>query len=253
MIQKAWLSIRQQDISTKLYIVAFIIFLLAVSFIKLLGSSISLGMLYISMVLIEIGFIIWVYIFIRKCLVQIGNKENLLKYIKFLWVFFHLLVLWLAAVYASMIVNVGLGLPASDFNYTVTFLTFLCYLPALLVSVSILGLIIYLIAWVFFIFRFMFKKTTFFESFSIFHIVGFVIIIGLLALGHDKIMSNFISNAPKYVRFIAYQTDYQYIPAYLKQFPHMNQTIKIKLHENGIYSTLKEQESGYELIIGKLE
>ena len=62
MIQKAWLSIRQQDISTKLYIVAFIIFLLAVSFIKLLGSSISLGMLYISMVLIEIGFIIWVYI-----------------------------------------------------------------------------------------------------------------------------------------------------------------------------------------------
>ncbi|MCX5468111.1 hypothetical protein [Acinetobacter nematophilus] len=253
MIQKIWFSFRQQNNSIKIYIVALIIFLLAISSIKILGSSVSLGGVYVSIVLFAIGFMIWMFNFVKKFLVQIQGKEKILKCIKFSWFIFHLWVLWLAAVYASKIVNVGLGLPASDFNFTTTFFTFVCYFPALLVSVVGFGLIIYLAAWIIFTFRFMFKKQAFFENFSIFHIVGFIIIISLLALGHDKFMSNVIVNAPKYVRYIAFQTDYQYLPMYLKQFPQIDNTVKIKLHENGVYSILKEQENGYELVVEKIE
>jgi hypothetical protein len=253
MIKKFWLNFKQKDISRKLYVVALIIIIFAVIFIKLLGVNIFLGMFYVSMILIEIGFIIWVYNFIKNHLADKIKKYNLLKYTKFLWIFFHLAVLWLATVYSSMIVNVGLGLPASDFNYTVSFFTFFCYIPAFLFIATALGLIIYLILMSGYFLLSIFNQQKISKSFSIFHIVGFVIIIGLFAFGHDKIMTHFITNAQQYVRFIAYQTDYQYVPAYLKQFPKMDQTVKIKLHENGVYSTLTDRENGFELQVEKLE
>lgn len=197
------------------------------------------------MILFEIGFIIWIY--------DLSRKYLKLKYFNFFWLFFHLAVLWLAAVYSSMIVSQGLGLPASDFNYTVSFLTFFCYPPAFLFISTGLGVIAYFISMIIYAFLSMFVKPKLLESFSIFHIVGGVITIGLFAFGHDKIMSFYFHNAPKYVRFIAYKTDYQPVPVYLEQFPGMDKTMKIKLHGNGVYSTMEKSENGYKLIVGKLQ
>ncbi|WP_353171946.1 hypothetical protein [Acinetobacter rudis] len=245
MIQKIWFNFKQQDIPIKIYIIAIIIFLIALINIGQENSSIFLGIIYISMILFEIGFVIWIFALSRKYLK--------LKYLNFFWLFFHLVVLWLAAVYASMVVSQGLGLPASDFNYTVSFLTFFCYPPAFLFISTGLGVIVYLSSIIIYAFLSIFVKPKFFESFSIFHIIGGLITIGLFAFGHDKIMSFYLHNAPKYVRFIAYETDYQPAPIYLEQFPEMDKTMKIKLHENGVYSTIEKSENGYELIVGTFQ
>lgn len=245
MILKFWLNFKQQDLSIKIYIVAIIIFLTALSVVGQRESNAFFGITYISIILFEIGFIIWIY--------TNSKKYIKLKYFKFFWLFFHLGVLWLATVYSSTVVSHGLGLPSSDFNYTVSFFTFLCYLPAFLFISTGLGVAVFLIFMTIYAILSIFLKPKFFESFSIFNFAGGVITIYLFAFGHDKIMSYYRQNAPQYVRAIAYQTDYQYMPSYLKNFKKMDKNVKIKLHENGIYSTLKKQENGYELFVGKLE
>lgn len=245
MILKFWLNFKQQDLSIKIYIVAIIIFLTALVIVGQEKPNIFFGMTYISMILFEIGFIIWIY--------ANSKKYIKLKYFKFFWLFFHLGVLWLATVYSSTVVSHGLGLPSSDFNYTVSFFTFLCYLPAFLFISTGLGVAVFLIFMIIYVVISIFLKPNFLESFSIFHVVGGVITIGLFAFGHDKIMSYYRQDATQYVRAIAYHTDYQYMPSYLEQFKNIDKSVKLKLHENGVYSTLKEQENGYELFVGKLE
>ncbi|HCA5723686.1 TPA: hypothetical protein MW319_002648 [Acinetobacter baumannii] len=66
-------------------------------------------------------------------------------------------------------------------------------------------------------------------------------------------MSFYFYKSPKYVRAIAYKADYQYIPEYLKEFPKVSKSMKIKLHENGVYSTLYKFNDGYILNIGKFD
>lgn len=80
--------------------------------------------------LFEIGFVVWVYSFFKKYI-------NF-KYVKFFWFFFHLAVLWLAAVYASKIVSKGLELPSSDYSYTVSFLHFFAIYLLFYISLQLL-------------------------------------------------------------------------------------------------------------------
>lgn len=244
MIKDFFIYFNKKDISIRLYIVAVTIFVIGIFFIKK-DVDIFFKIFYISMGFFEIGFVIWVYCFLKKYI-------NF-KYVKFFWFFFHLAVLWLAAVYASKIVNKGLELPSSDFNYTVSFFTFFCYLPAFLYIATALGLFFYIIIIIFYSLVSIFKREILSGGFHIFHFIGFVITIFLFSLGHDKLMSFYYSNAPKYVRSIAYKTDYQYMPKYLNNFPKMSKLVKIKLHENGVYSILTEQEGEYILEVGKFD
>lgn len=245
MIKTIWLIFKNKDISIRLYIIAILAFLIGIIFIKYGNFNIFTMMLYLSMGLFEIGFVIWIYWFSKKYIK--------IKYIKFFWIFFHLAVLWLASVYASIIVSQGLGLPSSDFNYTVSFLTFFCYLPAFLFIATGLGLIVYFISMIVYVIVSISGRRKLLENFSIFHIVGGVITLGFFAFGHDKIMSFYLHNSQKYVQEISYQTDYQYVPKYLESFSKIDKVTKIKLHANGVYSTLKKKENGYELFVGKIE
>ncbi|EXS35069.1 MULTISPECIES: hypothetical protein [Acinetobacter calcoaceticus/baumannii complex] len=244
MIKDFFIYFKKKDISIRLYIVAVAIFFIGIFFIKK-DVDTFFKIFYISMGLFEIGFVVWVYSFFKKYI-------NF-KYVKFFWFFFHLAVLWLAAVYASKIVSKGLELPSSDYSYTVSFFTFFCYLPAFLYIATAIGLLFYIV----FIFAYsilsIFKREILSDGFPILHFIGFVITIFLFSLGHDKLMSFYYYKAPKYVRTIAYETDYQYIPKYLDNFPEMNKQVKIKLHENGVYSILTKQENEYILEVGKFK
>ncbi|QNY26912.1 hypothetical protein IC763_16225 [Acinetobacter seifertii] len=244
MIKDFFIYFKKKDISIRLYIVAVAIFFIGIFFIK---KDVDIFLKFFTSLwgFLKLALLFGFIVFLKNILI--------LNTLSFFWFFFHLAVLWLAAVYASKIVSKGLELPSSDYSYTVSFFTFFCYLPAFLYIATAIGLLFYIV----FIFAYsilsIFKREILSDGFPILHFIGFVITIFLFSLGHDKLMSFYYYKAPKYVRTIAYETDYQYIPKYLDNFPEMNKQVKIKLHENGVYSILTKQENEYILEVGKFK
>lgn len=251
MFKKILIEFKKDDVSIKFYKIGFLVFFIGVCFIFLAGPDLFLKMLYISLVLIEAGFFIWFYNFFKN-----NFKFWYLRYLKSFWLFFNLATLWVANVYASLVVNASLGLPSSDFIYTVSFFTFICYIPASFFVAAIFGLFCSIVL----VFGYLLSpvlnsilKKELSKRYFIFPIVGFLVTVSLVDWGQGKIMSFYFYKSPKYVRAIAYKVDYQYIPEYLKEFPKVSKSMKIKLHENGVYSTLIETESGYDLKVDRVE
>ncbi|HCA5723687.1 TPA: hypothetical protein MW319_002649 [Acinetobacter baumannii] len=135
MFKKILIEFKKDDVSIKFYKIGFLVFFIGVCFIFSEGSDLFLKMLYISLILIEAGFFIWFYNFFKN-----NFKFWYLRYLKSFWLFFNLATLWVANVYASLVVNASLGLPSSDFIYTVSFFTFICYIPASFFVAAIFGL-----------------------------------------------------------------------------------------------------------------
>ncbi|RSO33883.1 hypothetical protein [Acinetobacter lactucae] len=251
MFKKILVEFKKDDVSIKFYKIGFLVFLIGVYFIFMGDLNVFSKMLYISLILIEAGFFIWFYNFFKN-----NFKFWYLRYLKYFWVFFNLATLWVANVYASLVVNASLGLPSSDFIYTVSFFTFICYIPASFFVAAILGLFCSLALIFFYLFSPVLNsilKRELLKRYFIFPIVGSLVTISLVDWGQGKIMSFYFYNSPKYVRAIAYKADYQYISKYLEKFPKVNKSMKIKLHENGVYSTLIETESGYDLKVDRIE
>lgn len=251
MFKKILVEFKKDNVSVKFYKIGFLVFFVGLFFVFAGDFDVFLKMLYISLILIEAGFFILFYNFFKN-----NFKFWYLRYLKYFWLFFNLATLWVANVYASLVVNASLGLPSSDFIYTVSFFTFICYIPASFFVAAILGLFCSLIL----IFSYLISpvlnsilKKELLERYFIFPIVGFLVTISLVEWGHGKIMSFYFYSSSEYVRAIAYNTDYQYLSEYLKEFPKVNKFMKIKLHENGVYSTLIETESGYDLKVDRIE
>ncbi|KHN67257.1 hypothetical protein DH17_14650 [Acinetobacter oleivorans] len=119
MFKKNLVEFKKDIVSIKFYKIGFLVFFIGLFFVFFGRFDVFLKMLYISLILIEAGFFIWFYNFFKN-----NFKFWYLRCLKCFWLFFNLATLWVANVYASLVVNASLGLPSSDFIYTVSFFYF---------------------------------------------------------------------------------------------------------------------------------
>ncbi|MFW1860268.1 hypothetical protein ACG9XP_00365 [Acinetobacter baumannii] len=227
----------------QLYFVAMLIFIIGILSIKQLGHPNFL--IYISFFLFEIGFLWWLIVKFKKI-----KKFNYLKPFLFLC---QLLVVWLANVFARNLIASTMGLPPTDFDATVALLTFIYCIPSVLIVTASLLTLIGLGIWCVFIFRFGFLifKDRFMEGFSLFHVMGLVLTLGLLNEACDKFFT-YGQQSSELVKFLAYSSDYYPIPNYMKKFPELSSHDKVHLHENGVISKMIKTGNGYEIIVEKL-
>lgn len=89
------------------------------------------------------------------------------------------------------------------------------------------------------------------ESFSLLHVLGLILTLGLLGEACDVFFS-YEKRSSEWVKSLAYSSDYYQIPNYMSQFPEFDSQDKIHLHDNGVISKMIKTENGYEIIVEKL-
>ncbi|EKU57375.1 hypothetical protein ACINWC323_3619 [Acinetobacter sp. WC-323] len=232
-----------KDRWNQLYFIAVLIFITGILFVKQLGPTNFL--IYISFFLFEIGFLWW--------LLVVFKKYRNFKYLKPFIFLCQLVVVWLANVFARDVVASTMGLPPTDFDATIALLTFIYCIPSILIVTSTLLALIGIGVWCVYILRFGFLifKDRFMESFSLFHVLGLMITIGLMGEAY-KVFFVYEQRSSELVKSLAYSSDYYQIPNYMSQFPELNSQDKVHLHDNGVISKMVKTEHGYQIIIEKL-
>lgn len=247
----------KEKIYYKCYGVGSIILLFYALCHKLIYSEV---ILFIGLLIVEVGFVIWAIQFYKN------NIMGRFSYTLFFGIV-NLFILWLSNAYAQELVVASLGLPAEDFGLTLHLLVLLCYIPAAMVVTILLFFIVYLLLSVLltlkmsrdivysFIYPFlvlcglkkreeMVKK----DNRMFLHFFAFGVTSILLASVFSFIVKYQSLLYPS-IRYIAYFTDYQYIYNY----PQIDKNKKIKLHANGIVSTMKGSDQSLKVVVSKLD
>lgn len=241
----------------KSYIVGAII-------LSLYGLCLTLSyseiILFFGILSIEFGFIIWAILFYR-------DKIKGRSLYTFLFGVINLIVLWISNAYAEELVVKSLGFPAEDFGLTLHLLILICYIPAAMIVTIFAFLIAYLILFVsltlkmlkdiiyslIYPFLVLWGKKKIGEvekkNHRLFlHFLAFGVTSVLLGSIFSLIVKHQSSFYPS-IRYIAYIVDYQYIYNY----PKIDQNKKIKLHANGVFSTMEGHGQNLKIIVRKLD
>lgn len=228
----------------QLYFIAILIFIIGILFVKLIGFPNSL--VFFSFFVFEIGFLWW--------LIVVFKDFKGFKYLKPFIFLSQLAVVWLANVFARNLIASTMGLPPTDFDATLALLTLIYCIPSIMVVTSTLLALIGVGVWCVYTLRFGFLifKDRFMESFSLFHVMGLVLTLGLLDEAY-KAFFVYEQRSSELVKSLAYSSDYYHIPKYMSQFPQLNSHDKVHLHDNGVISKMIKTEDGYQIIVEKLQ
>lgn len=247
----------KEKIYYKCYGLGSIIILLYTLCYKLTYSEV---ILFIGLLIVEVGFVVWVIQF---------YKDNIMGRFSYTLIFgiVNLFILWLSNAYAQELVVASLGLPAEDFGLTLHLLVLICYIPAAMIVTILLFFIVYLLLSMLLILK-MSKDIlySFIHPFLVLwgmrkmgnmvkkdhrmflHFFAFGVTSILLASVFSFIVKHQSLFYPS-IRYIAYFTDYQYIYNY----PKIDKNTKIKLHANGIVSTMKGSGQSLKVVVSKLD
>ncbi|ELT4631725.1 hypothetical protein KD918_06095 [Acinetobacter baumannii] len=257
IIKDSYKYFNKLELYKKFYFIGFSIFFLFLPFKDNIFSNLFI---MVSILVIELGFITWLF--------DLYNKK--IKSIKLYNTIFWLInipIVWLSNVISQRIITASLGLPATDFSLTLSLWTIFCYVPAFLIILTIIGLIIYFptcIIWsckmllelIFgffrpFIYLFIQNRSENTNNKNILnplHFVGFVLTILFLCYSLITIFEN-EKKFYKLIKFTAFYTDYRV----LHNYPGINHKYKVVLHPNNIYSIAIKDGSTINIIINKIE
>lgn len=244
-------------VSDRFYIAGGLIFAVGMFFLNYQYVNIIIG---ISIILIEIGFLNWIFNFYKKHIKDVAIYKTIYWLLNFF-------ILWFSNVISQYLVEKTFGLPPKDFDLTLYFWTLICYIPAWLYFATSICFVFYLIIGVGWtiknfleVFFDMFKPL--FKMFVInkrevkkrtdisqpFHFVGlFITLIVFYHLGLT-ISRNEMLIYPL-VKKIAYYTDYKE----LSNYPGSKKSQKIILHANNVVSIAKENGNKIEISVKKIE
>jgi hypothetical protein len=244
-------------VSDRFYIVGGLIFAVGMFFLNYKYINIMVGM---SIILIEIGFLNWIFNFYKKYIKDVAIYKTIYWLLNFF-------ILWFSNVISQYLVEKTFGLPPKDFDLTLYFWTIICYIPAWLYFATAICFVFYLIigvGWTIKIFLEIFvdmfkplfiiskrevkkvkKRTNISQPF---HFIGlFITLIVFYHLGLT-IIRNEIFIYPL-VKKIAYYTDYKE----LSNYPGSKKSQKIILHANNVVSIAKENGNKIEISVEKIE
>lgn len=219
-----------------IFIVIFMFVVIAFPTFKGMHQS----LLFLTSLAFAIGFSIWCWPTVKKVWEHPVGRT--------LIVILHLFVILLSAILARNVVASALGLPPQDFEMSVSFITFLFYIPAWSIVVSILvgvfTFILYIIGLIIGAFHRPLK-----ESAKLFgHAAGSLAICIYSPAVFDFANKNEKSLHPL-VRSVALFGDFQSAEAY----PGIGATERIRLHANGVISVATVENNTVVIRVRKYE
>jgi hypothetical protein len=153
------------------------------------------------------------------------------------------LIYLLATAFARQLVASALGLPAQDFDLTISFLTVLFYIPAATLVLSVVTGAAALL----FQLRMMVSSLKYSLEQAA-HFLGAVALMISLSMVYSLVMKNQFALYPMTKR-IDFDFDYELIPNY----PAVEHDKKIRLHKNGVVSQAELKENDVVISVGRIQ
>ena len=158
----------------------------------------------------------------------------------------HLVALLIALIAARHHVSLAMGLPAQDFDLTVSFMVLLTYLPAWALILAVMLTAIYMVGLPVHVMRMSMSRDLNYRRLwsGLAHLVG-ALVLAIYAGQVFQVSVQSWVGLRKVLRVVALFADYQ--PAAI--YPGIQPDMRIRLHENGIVSSALLDKDGVELCV----